>query len=140
LDSQIPSDVKPEAMAFAFYIDNNASVARADWFDFGKLRNIDWLENQVGYDFFANIPTSVQNVIESYRVSDIRGSIQLTSTPSYLDATENTLSAGISIKQFFSGHFNVPGVFHDSSSNLARPSRDSMVEYPPNIFRNHSGG
>jgi hypothetical protein len=91
-------------MAFAFYIDNNASVARADWFDVGKLRNIDWLENQVGYDFFANIPTSVQNVIESYRVSDIR--------------------------DWIDGHRNLPAAQLRAESELSEPelyNRDTQV-------------
>lgn len=58
-------------MAFAFYIPNNESVARTDWFDINNLRNIDWLETQIGYDLFANVPTSIEAVIEGRDVADI---------------------------------------------------------------------
>jgi endonuclease G len=69
---QNPLDVKSNAMAFAFYFPNDASVPTKDWSNTNNLRNIDWLENQIGYDLFSNIPTAVQAVIESRSIADIQ--------------------------------------------------------------------
>jgi DNA/RNA endonuclease G (NUC1) len=50
---QNPLDVKSNAMAFAFYIPNDESVRTKDLFNINNFRNIDWLENQIGYDLFS---------------------------------------------------------------------------------------
>lgn len=69
---QNPLDVNSNAMAFAFFIPNDPSVPATPWFDMNNLRNIDWLENQIGYDLFSNIPTAEQAVIESRSIVDIQ--------------------------------------------------------------------
>ncbi|MEG4854765.1 DNA/RNA non-specific endonuclease [Microcoleus sp. B5-D4] len=69
---QNPLDVKSNAMAFAFYVPNDDSVPTKDLFNINNFRNIDWLENQIGYDFFSNIPTAEQAVIESRSIADIQ--------------------------------------------------------------------
>jgi DNA/RNA endonuclease G (NUC1) len=69
---QNPLDVQPDAIAFAFYVPNSESVAQTDWFDMQNLRNIDWLETQIGYNLFANIPASAGAVIEGRDVADIQ--------------------------------------------------------------------
>ncbi len=35
-------------------------------------KNIDWLETQLGYDLFSSVPSSVQTVIESRDIADIK--------------------------------------------------------------------
>lgn len=69
---QNPLDVKSNAMAFAFYIPNDESVGTKDLFNINNLRNIDELEQQIGYDLFSNIPTPEQAVIESRSIADIQ--------------------------------------------------------------------
>ncbi|MEG4445304.1 DNA/RNA non-specific endonuclease [Microcoleus sp. AT9_B5] len=69
---QNPLDVKSNAMAFAFYIPNDESVRTKDLFNINNLRNIDELENQIGYDLFSNIPTAEQAVIEGRSITDIQ--------------------------------------------------------------------
>ena len=63
---------KSNAIAFDFYIPNDESVRTKDLFNINNLRNIDWLENQIGYDLFSNIPTAEQAVIESRSIADIK--------------------------------------------------------------------
>lgn len=61
------SGVTAQTQTVAVWMPNNASVANTDWTKY--IVRVDDVEKQTGYDFFSEIPTTTQKVIESKRYS-----------------------------------------------------------------------
>jgi endonuclease G len=60
-----PKSVTAQTKAIAVWMPNNDSVKRTSWKNY--IVTVDDVEAKTGYDFFSNLPPTVQKVIESQR-------------------------------------------------------------------------
>lgn len=61
----LPRNVTAQAKTIAVWMPNDDSVKRTSWKNY--IVTVDDVEAKTGYDFFSNIPPTVQKVIESQR-------------------------------------------------------------------------
>ncbi len=61
------SGVTSRTQTIAVWMPNNASVNNTDWRRY--IVTVDDVESKIGYDFFSNVPATIQKVVESKRYS-----------------------------------------------------------------------